>query len=297
MAGVRRAGPRRLETVVLRDLRCVQTIRWTHLYACPSPPTCTHTPTDGDRLLCNETLDDLNNVWQSPPDPQGERQSSSQAGQGMKSSGSCSTCSPETHRPVPPNSPADAVGRAGAQCSANAPNSPADAVGRADAQCSANAYITYLARSWRAGEAQSSRGTALTSAARHLPAADGALPPARSTSRPAGQKHVLLLGPDSSVDHLAAFVSAHDVEGEDDVAMRGRDDILVIPDDTAEQLTSVPRVRPGEQCVPADDVQPGSVDADDDSLFVEDAWLAPTHQAPNLCHSDHVVPRRVPWEE
>ena len=91
-------------------------------------------------------------------------------------------------------------------------------------------------------------------------------------------------------------------EPDDHLTLFNPDDVLVIPDDTREELaTSVPSnqstEKDAEQCVPRDEsedhrqFQSHDLILDEDSLFVEDGFIPLDPCQPTPCEADHVVPK------
>lgn len=244
----RKVTSRGFETIILKDLQSLdkwnvghlQTYKLERGYTSPKVSDCDH-------LLCDETLDDLEDSWATPIKPKCAKQSNSKAGPNLTSP-QTSTVSPRPHWVVPPNSPAE-------------PDQPAS-----------NPYITYLMRSWDG--TQRAPTPAVSSTVSETPANASAEP----------------------LDSAAPTMQEH----HDNLILLNPDEVLVIPDDTREELpTSVTSSQSTEeqdieQCVPGDENEDHSLseslDLNEDSLFAENDFVPLELCQQNACEMDHVVP-------
>ena len=254
----RKVTSRGFETIILKDLQCLHKWNIGHLqtyklgkgYTSPKFSNCDH-------LLCDETLDDLDDVWATPTKPKCSKRSKPKAGPKLTSPQTPSTASPASAWIVPPNSPAE-------------PEQPPS-----------NPYITYLMRSWD-GAQRAAPAPAIPSTVSEAPA------------------HTL-----TEAAHGPAASSLPESQRDDPLILLNPDDVLVIPDDTREELStpvasSQSTEKDDEQCVPGDESEDHGCQSqlshdlalDEDSLFVEDGFIPlETCHEQTPCQMDHVVPK------
>lgn len=254
----RKVTSRGFETIILKDLQCLHKWNIGHLqtyklgkgYTSPKFSSCDH-------LLCDETLDDLDDVWATPTKPKCSKRSKPKAGPKLTSPQTPSTASPASAWIVPPNSPAE-------------PEQPPS-----------NPYITYLMRSWD-GAQRAAPAPAIPGTVSEAPA------------------HTL-----TEAAHGPAAPSLPESQRDDPLILLNPDDVLVIPDDTRDELStpvasSQSTEKDDEQCVPGDESEDHGRQSqlshdlalDEDSLFVEDGFIPlETCHEQTPCQTDHMVPK------
>ncbi|KAL8613783.1 hypothetical protein ACOMHN_029640 [Nucella lapillus] len=294
----RQVTPRRIETIILKDLQSLH--KWKDGMATHSKERghCYSSLLDDERLLCNETLEDLEEVWARPSQPKWAQKTQTKRshfkmnhsdelsedaedlwakpikGKRAKKAQSKQTAwhqtQPQSAEPASPVNP-----------SVVPPNSPVEL--SPASQPTPNPYITYLIQAWEAGSPVlvTSLDPSSQPTVHSVPGHEQSVTPAAVVSLRDSNVNLMLLHPE---------------------------DVLVIPDSSREVI-SVPthtaaRDEEGEaaQCVPQQDgvllhQRQSPVEFGEESVFeAEDDFLTSESSQENACGQDQVVPQFKPEE-